>query len=284
MINVSCYNCGSDEHVLYATENGFTLVKCSHCGLLYVTPRPDDREIEEATRLGVHPGDHLLDMTGGFMRYKYTRYLEVLKDIYGSELTNRKCTWLDVGCGHGEFIMALQKFSNGHVITEGLEPMEAKRKAASNRGLNVSYFDLQAPKQQYDFVSFLNVYSHLPNPPEFFLMLRKCLRTRGELLVETGDSASLSAEDHFKPFYLPSHLSFASEGIVAGILDKCGFEFISVKKYPAFFPRFILMTALKELVKAALPNKKSQIGKIYSMYRISKKAPTDMYIRAAMRS
>jgi SAM-dependent methyltransferase len=179
--------------------------------------------------------------------------------------------------------MALRVSGKGRVTAKGLEPMVKKQKAARERGLNVTDFDLQTHKEQYDCISLLNVYSHLPNPPEFFQILKRCLKTCGEVLVETGDSANLIAEDQCRPFYLPSHLSFASEEIITGILRKLGFEIVAVKKYPAFDLSYIFLTAIKEAIKIALPGKSGHMGQVCSMYRLSKKAPTDMYIRAVLK-
>lgn len=284
MKSVDCYNCGSSEKTSYATENGFTLVKCRQCGLLYVTPRPDDSEIEEDTRLGVHQGERPLDMTGTFTKYKYKCYMRRLPDIYPSRLQDRERTWLDVGCGYGEFIMALQDFSNDHVKAKGLEPMPKKVAAARQKGLDVASFDLHFLKERYDSISLLNVYSHLPNPEEFLLVLRTCLTPRGELLIETGDTARLSPQEHYRPFYLPSHLSFASEEIVVGILRRCGFDVISVNKYQPFTMSWVLWKNLREAVKYFLPTKKSHFGQIRPEYALSRKYCTDMYIRAVLQT
>jgi tRNA G46 methylase TrmB len=81
-------------------------------------------------------------MTGTFDNAKVSSYFGVLGDLYGNELGNRERTWLDIGCGHGEFLVALQQFSNRQVTARGLEPNRDKQKSAINRGLEVSYFDL----------------------------------------------------------------------------------------------------------------------------------------------
>ncbi|SRR6266852_4186486 len=283
MINVLCYNCGSSQHEFYASENGFNLVKCSQCGLLYVNPRPSDEEIQESTKLGVHRGQHTVESTGRFMSEKLASYSTILQDIYHTELIDKKRTWLDVGCGHGELMMALDRFSQGHVVAKGLEPNLHKVKAASGRGLDVSYFDLSAHNQQYDVVSILNVYSHLTSPPEFLLLLKRCMKVGGELLLETGDTANLLAREHDRPFLLPDHLSFTSEEVMRGLLEKSGFDVLSVHKYPALNLQFMKTRVLKELVKVVLPNRRSQIWTLYSQYRLSKKCKTDMYVRARLR-
>ena len=283
MVTVTCYNCGSNKYRFYASENGCNLVKCSQCGLLYVNPRPNDHEIIEGAKYGVHKGEHTLESTGRFMKAKIGIYLKVLKDIYDGELNGAKRTWLDVGCGHGELLIALQKFSDGCVLAKGLEPNRYKIEAATRRGLDVRYFDLANHGVRYDCLSILNVYSHLTNPLEFLSLLKTCLKPGGELLVETGDTANISAEEHARPFLLPDHLSFGSEKIISGVLNRAGFEVVSISKYPALKLRFMKVRIVKELIKVGLPGKKSQVPAIYSQFRLRKRK-TDMWIRARLRS
>ena len=130
----NCYNCGSEERTFYAKENGFSLVKCSACGLLYIQERPDDENITQAHKQGRHSGLKDLDVTGVFNAGKIPTYLVVLKDIFKGELGN-KGAWLDVGCGHGEFMAAVQQYSQGKIDIRGTEPNIHKRKSAQERGL-----------------------------------------------------------------------------------------------------------------------------------------------------
>lgn len=277
MMQVACYNCGTDEHTAYASENGFSLVKCDRCGLLYVNPRPDNAEVEAAHKVGLHRGQRTLDVTGRFRHENVARLLRILGDIFDRAPGENKKTWLDIGCGNGEFLVALRKFSDGNIIGKGVEPNEYKRKAAQKRNLDVGFFDLDSHTGRYDVISLLNVYSHLPDPPATLAAWKKLLKPGGEIILETGNTCNFSAEDHHRPFYLPDHLSFASEEIVVDILEKAGFRIVSVKKYP-IFERNIL-SLIKELVKLVLPNKKSNIGQILHH---EKYKHTDMFIRATL--
>jgi len=234
MERAQCYNCGSDQHSYYAEENGFVLVKCSGCGLLFVEKPPSNESITQAHRQGVHRGTGALDVTGHYDAAKVPFYLEVLRDMFG-ELREPR-SWLDVGCGHGEFMTALEVFGQGRIQATGSEPNDRKREAARARSLNVSYFDLESHSATYDVISLLNVYSHLPDPPALIASFARLLNPGGELLIETGDTAHFSAADHFRPFYLPDHLSFASEEIVRGILDRAGYDIVNVHKYPLVKP------------------------------------------------
>lgn len=271
----TCYSCGSSKHKYFTEENGFNIVKCNVCGLLFVKNRPDDNEISEARKQGVHGGLNSLDVTGVYDPNKIPIYLKVLDDLFEGDLCNKR-NWLDVGCGHGEFMEAVQQYSAGKIAVIGSEPNVHKQKSAEQRHLNVGYLDIDTHNETYDIISLLNVYSHLTDPPDFLSSVKKNLKPSGELILETGNTAELSFEDHYRPFYLPDHLSFASESIVVGILERLGYEIICIKKYPLI--RFSIMRYAKDLIKCIMPKAKSNFRyyrKIYSQ--------SDMYIRAILR-
>lgn len=275
MINVSCYNCTSQSSTVYATENGYTLVKCTQCGLLYLNPRPSDDEITSAHKVGKHRGAETLDVTGYFDHGKVAFYKKVLADFSYNEFQNAPKTWLDIGCGHGEFLLALQQYSQGKISAKGLEPNVNKQKTALARGLDVSDFDMQSHTNQYDVLSILNVYSHLPDPVQSLTEWRRNLKPGGELWIETGNTAHLTSAQHYRPFYLPDHLSFASEEIVVSILNRTGFEVIDIKKYP--FVRRNLVVVFKEMVKLLIPGKKSRLKYLLNFKLYTQ---TNMLIRA----
>lgn len=277
MIDIQeCYHCKSNESSYYAEENGFTLVKCSSCGLLYVNQRPDDNEISQAHKQGKHTGIKELDVTGRFSTKKKSNYKNVINDLYGQNFNNIK-SWLDVGCGHGEFLLAIKEASDNSVDVTGSEPNINKQKSAGDRGLNVTYFDLETHKKKYDAISLLNVYSHIPNPPDFIKLLKNLLNPNGELVLETGDIANMSSKDIYRPFYLPDHLSFASEEILVSMLENLGFEVIKIAKYP--FVELTPLTFLKEAVKLFLPKYDSRFKYYLNWNRYS---ATDIYIRAKL--
>ncbi|WP_210407585.1 hypothetical protein, partial [Hydrocoleum sp. CS-953] len=76
-IEVKCYHCGSEKYNFYDTENGFNLVKCLDCGLLYVNPCPIQEEIDLGAKTGLHQGQEDFDMTGNFSPNKVEKYLHI---------------------------------------------------------------------------------------------------------------------------------------------------------------------------------------------------------------
>lgn len=268
-----CYACGSTDSVFFSSENGYALVKCRQCGLIFVSNPPAPDQISEAARQGLHGGLTSRDVTGHFRPRAVARYLDVLKQLGPIDDVS---TWLDVGCGHGEFLVALQQFYGGRVAARGTEPNIRKQESARARGLDVGFFDLDSHPERYDALSLLNVYSHLPDPPSFLSSLAKILNPRGWLLLQTGDSAHLSPREHYRPFGLPDHLSFASEAIIRGLLDRFGFQVTGVIKYQ----RDTLGSAKvwKEVVKLAIPGYRSKVPDAIR-YR-GPKYLTDMYVLA----
>ena len=129
---------------------------------------------------------------------------------------------------------------------------------------------MQTANEKYDCISILNVYSHLPDPVEAFSNWKKLLKPGGELLIETGDTADFTYAKHYKPFYLPDHLSFANEEIVTSILKRTGYEIVGLKKYRY---QMGLLASVKDFGLFILRKRKY-------LFRTFTKKPTDMWIRA----
>ena len=276
LTRTSCYYCGGTASTPYASENGFTLVRCVGCALLYVSPRPREEDIAEAVRQGLHPGN--LETNSRFYPPHLWHYRRVLPDLYGRGLAERARTWLDVGCGHGEFLLALKRLAGESVTAVGSEPNEHKRRSARSRGLDVSFIPLESHDRRYDCISLLNVYSHVPDPGAFLELLGRRLKPGGELVLQTGDVSGLTPETLFRPMYLPDHLSFATEEIVTGLLERKGYRIVKVRKYPAFpatatFLRIAMHLALGRVAKAR---------SLAQNYSVSRRLRTDMWIRAAL--
>ena len=254
-VEVNCYSCGAKEYNYYDSENGYNLVKCSKCGLLYVNPRPSLEDISKALATGVHSGENAINFTGKYEEQKIKKYLRILADFYPeekAELNDKK--WLDIGCGYGEFLEALRIYTNDRIDAKGSDPNEAKARFAQTKSLNVSYIDLDTHFEKYNYISLLNVFSHIPDPVKFFADLKKNLAPNGEVFLQTGHTCHLPAKHHHKPYQMPDHLSFANQEIVENIFKRLGFEIVNVKIYKnEFYPyTFNLLTFLKEVVKVLL--------------------------------
>jgi len=124
-------------------------------------------------------------------------YLDILQDFGFQRLkTSGNYKWLDIGCGHGEFIRAISILFYDEILIRGLEPNIPKRQSAKNQGLDVDFFELKECREKFDFISSLNVFSHLPNPVREIEISCGLLNDNGEILLQTEDSGNLDGKGH----------------------------------------------------------------------------------------
>jgi SAM-dependent methyltransferase len=230
--DVACLACGLTDGAMWGSEAGFSAMRCGGCGLVYVTPRPTTEARSEAARMGSHQqADGTLDVTGTYSLARMMSLRARLIRLHGfRELRTVPRRWLDLGCGHGELLAAVGPLLAPGSEIVGVEPNEAKRIGACERGLTV-YASLDEVEGSFDTISLMNVYSHLPDPVATFAALSASLVPNGELLLETGNGADLnSSADYLGPLDLPDHLSFASESQLRGMLDSAGMEITDVQR------------------------------------------------------
>lgn len=237
--DVDCPYCGVTDSRFWASEGGYTAVKCNGCGLVYVNPRPNRAAISDAVQLGVHatPAGQL-NVLGQHSPRKVTQFEQRVLEIFRkSDLRQRPVKWLDIGTGYGELLLALQRITPAGSAIEGVEPCRPKLESARRLGLRVTGSGPPIAKGEYDFVSLINVFSHLPDPQAFLSEIRPALAARGEILLVTGNGGDVQPEEYTDPFFFPDHLIFAGEKHIAGMLERAGFRVLMVRKYRNWLPR-----------------------------------------------
>ncbi|MCC2976898.1 class I SAM-dependent methyltransferase [Sphingomonas sp. PL-96] len=225
-VAVPCPLCNRREAWGWGCENGYSAVKCVGCGLVYVSPRPADDMISEATRTGQHRHEAgALSVVYAPSRRKLARYEARMRRVLAGELGQDPVSWLDIGAGFGELIEALRDVLPAGSRIRGIEPMAAKAAHARARGLPVTSDKLAQLSESFDFVSLINVFSHLPDPGAFLADVRRLVRPGGTLVLMTGNGAELdSAQSYPDRLDLPDHLVFAGRPQLDAFLSEAGFE------------------------------------------------------------
>jgi SAM-dependent methyltransferase len=187
--HVDCPVCGSAEHESLFAKHGFTFVRCSSCGLVFVNPQLDQEAVLEEYRTAA-TNDLWFDVLTSerqqeLDRAKFAEVLDALEPYRGK--------LLDVGCSIGLFLHLAQE--RGWDVT-GLEPApRAREHARQVYGLEVRDQTLEGtafPAESFDAVALLSVLEHATEP---LALLRECarvLRPGGALYVIVPNVESLA--------------------------------------------------------------------------------------------
>jgi SAM-dependent methyltransferase len=174
----------------------------------------------------------------------------VLSDLYGNTLAARRVSWLDIGCGYGEFLEALKATVGPGSTLKGSEPNKHKTSYARSRGLDVEYRELDQLREQFSHVSLLNVFSHLPEPIPFLSMARDLLEPGGELLLQTGNGGDVTRREFPGELWFPDHLTFAGRKTLELVVEKLQMQLLGIHAYRS--PPLTPMNVAKDLVKRVI--------------------------------
>lgn len=249
-----CRVCSSPNAEPWAEENGFFAVKCNECSLVYLSPWPDLSDRDRSLQQGAHAGDKVIDTNArpsgkGLVR----EYRNIINGLYGDALSTQDVNWLDIGCGYGEFLIALKPCVGEGSSLRGSEPNSRKAEYARSQGLDVGYSELDSSNGTFTHISFLNVFSHLPRPIDFLSQTRDLLVPGGELLIQTGNSGDLERKDVPGELWFPDHLIFGGHRSLEVVFEKLGMNVISTAAYRS--PNLTPVNVAKDLVKRVVrPN------------------------------
>jgi SAM-dependent methyltransferase len=271
---IDCPYCGSGDHKPWASERGYTVVRCA-CRLLYVNPRPRLDTISDAVQTGVH-GEEAgnLHVVTRRVADKVDRYETLFRQVFADVWARGEpISWLDVGAGFGEVVEAVTRLAPAGSRIQGVEPMHPKAADALSRGLDVINGYLRRDHPKVDIVSSIDVFSHVPEYHGFLQDIRAVLNPGGEFFLETGNLADLEDRAQFPgELGLPDHLVFAGTDHLRGYLDQAGFDVVSIQEVAVDG----WIHSLKSVVKKVI-GREAVIAMPYtSAYR-------QLYVRARLR-
>jgi SAM-dependent methyltransferase len=227
---INCNLCGSDSTKLIFVKDGFNVVRCRKCGLVYVNPRHNLQDLNKIYTKGYYTGQDekgYEDYIGGEQGIK-TMFRKRLKIV---EKYKKGGRLLDMGCATGFFLEVAEE--NGWDAF-GVELSEYASNYARERGSNVFTGDLTEttfPDGHFDVITLWAVVSNLQNPHNNLLEVHRILKKDGLIVIQTGDINSIFAKlrgvnwDILTP---EGHLYYFSKKTLRKMLEIAGFKIVKI--------------------------------------------------------
>ena len=203
--------------------NGFTVVECG-CGLAR-TVLPAGFDPSRIYTQEYYEGGHrdgYVDYAGRSqeLRHEFRHVVEALRvHVPQGKL-------IELGCAFGYFLDE----ASSHFDVCGIEISDHAREACVARGLDVvreATSEVLASRGPFDAAVMLDVLEHMADPGEALDRLHAAMRPRGQLLITTGDYASLLSRLMGKRWRLmtpPQHLWFFTPATLRALLARHGFR------------------------------------------------------------
>lgn len=236
--HVSCCVCGSEdadpigvgEDFEYRTSaDTFLAVRCRHCGLIYLNPRP---RIDEFSRI-YPPNYHAFGFTAsryGFV-YAIRRRLEAQRLLRWCRGLPADARIVDVGCGDGFHLKLLADYCAPGYRLEGVDPDSRAVEAAKRNGLEARWGTLEnlaLEPAAYDLALLIQTIEHVADPPALLRRIREILRPGGKLMIVTDNSDSLDRKlfgrRHWGGYHFPRHWNLFNKTSLARLATNVGLQ------------------------------------------------------------
>ena len=196
---MTCNLCGNQDKKIIIEENGWVLVHCLKCGLLFLDPQPDK---EQLARLYSPEENYLAQRLGGetaFTRWENTRNNHLARLVGSPPAVGARL--LDIGCATGLFLIRVREM-NWQVqgIEIGAHTAEYARqtyKLDVHPGGAEDILEEFGP-QSFDAITLWDVIEHVQNPLDALHKIYQVLKPGGKLYLATPNADGWVAQYHLR--------------------------------------------------------------------------------------
>lgn len=219
-----CSICYSDDYQTWFSEQRYSIVRCNHCGFLYLNPRPiksnNHQPVEDLTFLQQF---NLMNKN-----QKIIFFRERLAEIARYKKHGRL---LDVGCGTGTFLEVANRA--GYVVMG----VESSRWAIEYMRINYNFpvyygmlRDAKLADESQDIIVMWDSLEHVPDPAKTITEVYRILDPDGILAISVPNLKSmLSLSRNANALKPDMHLSYFSYRTLKKLIEDRGFRMVDYK-------------------------------------------------------
>ena len=250
MEKIACPLCNLErEELLYVLE-GYHIMRCLSCNLVYLNPRPTEEDMNRYYKEEEYFQSH--SQRKGYsdysaqecsLRLTFKKFLAHFgkEGILGGRL-------LEVGCGYGFLLMEAESYFEEVV---GLDLSSSARQEAASRGLRViegTVEDISLSFSSYfNVVLSISLFEHLYNPRNYLSRCRDLLFPGGYAVITTPNVEGFWARlmgKRWISFKLPEHIVYYSPSTLGRIMREQGFSEVKFFSYGQYAPLELLIEKL----------------------------------------
>ena len=229
-----CILCNSLNRTILIQLGDWTIYKCANCGLGFLDPRPDQRELSQLYQSSYFNNqyDQGLKVDSREMKRRISQEDHRVKFFRKYKKNGRV---VDIGCGRGYFLRACQIFeynvkgvdisddAASYIISELKIPV----KVGSIDKINFENASI-------DVITMWHFLEHTTNPGNYLNKIRVWLKSDGLLVVDVPNYEGTDAQKmwtEWQGWQLPYHLYHFTPYTLESMLAKHGFKIIRTKDY-----------------------------------------------------
>ena len=220
----ACNVCERKQPELLYRKDGFAIVRCAGCGLVYTGEDPAQIDFAQLYGEAYYTGGSD-QVFADYIGQEAARRASARRKLWGLRLRKSSGRLLDVGCAAGFFLAEARRYFE----VSGVELSEfSSRHAREKLQLNVITGTLQSaqlPADHFDVVTLWDVIEHVPDPVAVLADAARVLKPGGLLVLTTGDVHSRQARRKGRDWSLmtpPWHLYFFSRATMAAAGQRAG--------------------------------------------------------------
>lgn len=222
LFSINCNLCQSSKNRLVSKKNGYQIVRCSNCGLIYVSPRVSVSYIYDLYKKNKSSS---FDYYCNLEKIDKERFKKLFSEI---NKYKKSGIVLDFGCATGSFLQVAKEYGyQTHGVEINSLAVEWTRNVLGLNILEGTMSRFSYKEDFFDIVHMGDVIEHLEDPLSALKLVNIFMQKKGLLIITTPNFNSiLTKMFQVKP---EEHLYYFNKVTLRKLIELSGFKVLFIK-------------------------------------------------------